>query len=131
MVLYNAGFLLHVVIEVPALLNFFFFPSRQLGQETPHAHAIIRQYAVLLLSSILVAMVYIAQPLDDISGRVAGALAVYHIAPATRSVARLKKQAKMQQPLFLSEAFLYLVVHALCCAALLHHFFVAVYTIPP
>lgn len=115
------GFILHIVIEIPASLNFFFFPSGQLGRETPHAHAVIRQYAVLLLSSILVAMAFVVRPMDETSGRVAAALAIYHIAPSIRSMFRLTRQAQLQQPLIRSEAFLYLIVHAICCAALLHH----------
>ncbi|EXJ87018.1 hypothetical protein A1O3_03975 [Capronia epimyces CBS 606.96] len=123
----NVGFVLHSVVEVPACLNFFLFPSDQLGRESPHAHAVVRQYAVLLFSSVLVAVAFVGRPVDDLSGRVAAALALYHIAPSVRSLARLTRQAQLRQPLVLSEAFLYLIVHALCGAALLHHFITAIY----
>lgn len=119
---YNVGFLLHIVIETPAALKFFFFPSGQLGKNTPHAHAVIRQYAVLIFASNLVAFVFVQRPMDDMAAKIAGALAVYHIAPSIRSINRLIAQAHQGEPLVASEAFLYLVVHVICGAALALHF---------
>jgi hypothetical protein len=127
---YHLGFLLHVVFEIPACLTFYLFPSRQLGTYTPHAHAVIRQYAALLLASVLVAMTFLRRPVDETSGQVAGALAVYHIAPSLRSVGRLRSQVRQGEPTILSEACLYLVVHVTCCAALLHHARTALYIAP-
>jgi hypothetical protein len=124
----NLGFLIHIIIEVPAFINFFFAPSRQLGTLTPHAHPVIRQYAVLLLSTVLVAISFVRHPQDDMSSKVAAAFAIYHIAPAVRSWVRLVKQARSGEPVLLTEAFLYLVVHVICCAALLHHASNAIYT---
>ncbi|KIW97573.1 uncharacterized protein Z519_01157 [Cladophialophora bantiana CBS 173.52] len=115
----HLGFLIHVVIEVPACLSFALFPSRQLGMHTPHAHAVIRQYAALILASVLVAMVFANRPPDDTAGKVAAALAVYHVAPSIRSANRLARQARFRKPIIVSEAFLYLVVHVICFAALL------------
>ncbi|KEF59547.1 uncharacterized protein A1O9_04391 [Exophiala aquamarina CBS 119918] len=119
---YNIGFLTHIIIESPAAFNFFVFPSKQLGTHTPHAHAVIRQYAVLILTSNLVALSFVCRPMDELSGKIAGALALYHIAPSVRSIIRLKRQAREGRTLMPSEAFLYLVVHAICGAALLLHF---------
>jgi len=119
---YNLGFLFHIIIETPALFNFFVFPSKQLGTHTPHAHAVIRQYAVLILTSNLVALNFVWRPVDELSGKIAGALAVYHIAPSVRSIIRLQRQAHDGRPLIPSEAFLYLVVHTICGAALFLHF---------
>lgn len=119
---YNLGFLLHIIIETPASLKFFFFPSGQLGQSTPHAHAVIRQYAVLIFSSNLVALMFVRRALDDMSAKAAGSLAIYHVAPSIRSINRLIRQARQGQPLIPSEAFLYLIVHIICGAALLLHF---------
>jgi hypothetical protein len=125
------GFLIHIVIEVPACFSFYLFPSRQLGIHTPHAHPVIRQYAALLFASVLVAMVFLRRPLDDTSGKVAAALAVYHVAPSWRSVTRLRNQARQGAPVLLSEASLYLLVHVICCAELLHHAWAALYVEPP
>jgi len=124
---YRPGFLIHIIIEIPACLSFFLVPSRQLGTYTPHAHAVIRQYAAILLASILIAVVFVHQPVTEMSGKVAGALAIYHVAPSIRSWNRLTTQARLQEPLFLSEAFLYLIVHVVCCAALLHDALSALY----
>lgn len=121
MVPYPFGFLIHILIEVPACLNFFVFPSGQLGTTTPHAHAVIRQYAVLLFASVLVAVIFVCRPMDATSGKVAGALAIYHIAPSVRAASGLTRQSQLGKPILLSEAFLYLVVHGICCASLLYH----------
>jgi len=123
----HLGFLIHIVIELPASLSFCLFPSRQLGTYTPHAHPVIRQYAALLFASVLVAMVFLRRPMDDMSGKVAGALAIYHVAPSLRSLGRLKRQARLRELTILSEASLYLLVHVVCCAALLHHTWNALY----
>ncbi len=117
---FQLGFLIHIVIEIPACLAFYFFPSRQLGSYTPHAHSVIRQYAALLFASVVVATVFVQHAVDSTSGKVAGALAFYHIAPSLRSIERLKRQARLGGPILLSEAFLYLVIHVVCCAALSH-----------
>ncbi|KAH8684229.1 hypothetical protein BGZ60DRAFT_511295 [Tricladium varicosporioides] len=78
-------FWLHIIIELPASLNFFLRPSEQLPTPAPQAHAIIKQYAVLLLASNLIALTFALRPIDDTSKKVAGALAVYHIAPVLRA----------------------------------------------
>ena len=110
----NAGFIIHALIEIPAAINFMLSPSKQLGKPTPHAHAIIRQYALLLLSSVLIALVFASRPADELSRYVAGALAIYHIGPAIRSCARLSNQASNSEAILFSEAFLYLICHLLC-----------------
>ncbi len=110
----NIPFLLHILLELPASITFFLSPSTQLQLPSPpptpraysQAHALIRQYAVLLLVSNLVALICVLQPtaIDDIlgiraegkvveverlRGNVAGALAVYHLAPLVRAVGRM------------------------------------------
>lgn len=82
-------FWLHILIEFPASLNYFFNPSEQLPSPAPQAHAIIKQYAVLLLVSSLIAGIFALRPLDRTSRNVAGALAVYHLAPLMRAVGRV------------------------------------------
>jgi len=124
----SVGFLIHIFIEVPASFNFLLFPSRQLETTTPHAHAVIRQYAVLLFASVLVATVFVSRPMDDTSGKVAAALAIYHVAPSIRAANDLSRRSQLGKPFLASEACLYLFVHVVCCATLLHHFWTAVYT---
>ncbi|CAL3962792.1 unnamed protein product [Diplocarpon coronariae] len=85
----NIPFLIHVVLETPASLNFFLRPGNQLAAPAPQAHALVRQYAALLLSSNLVALVFAFRDVDETSQRVAGALAVYHVAPLVRAVGRI------------------------------------------
>lgn len=116
---YNMAFVLHIIIEVPAAINFMVQPSKQLGVHTPHAHAIVRQYALLLLSSILIAVTFASRPADDLTRTVAGSLAIYHIGPFLRSWSRLTSQAKQSSPVILSEAALYLVCHLLGGTSLL------------
>ena len=116
----SAGFLLHVLVEVPASITFFVFPSRQLGQPTPHAHAVIRQYALLLLTSIIIAGTFAVRPPDELNGQVAGALALYHLGPFVRSWSRLVHQVQHGQSVIWSEAALYLVVHTVAGTMLAH-----------
>ncbi|KAL5318758.1 hypothetical protein ACEPPN_013824 [Leptodophora sp. 'Broadleaf-Isolate-01'] len=85
----NPAFLIHILLELPASLNFFFRPNEQLSSPAPQAHALIRQYAVLLLSSNIIALVFAFRHVDEISRRVAGALAIYHAAPLVRAVGRI------------------------------------------
>ncbi|KAG9231382.1 hypothetical protein BJ875DRAFT_469675 [Amylocarpus encephaloides] len=82
-------FYLHALIELPASLNFFFRPSEQLPTPAPQAHAIIRQYAVLLFTSNVIALVFALRPIDDTSKLVAAALALYHMAPLVRATLRI------------------------------------------
>ena len=121
----RVGYLLHVLVEIPAAINFFLFPSRQLGVHTPQAHPVIRQYALLLFSSVLIALVFARRPEDQLSGQVAGALAIYHIGPAVRSASRLRQhlnQANLvkQGLAHLSEPALYLIVHIVTGTLLAH-----------
>jgi len=118
---YSLPFLIHAIIETPASFNFFLSPSDQLGIHTPHAHAIIRQYACLLLASVLVSLAFVQRPPDVLSGQVAGAMALYHIAASTRAGSRLQQQMSQGKPILLSEAFLHLAVHSICVASFFHH----------
>ncbi|RDW85563.1 hypothetical protein BP5796_03888 [Coleophoma crateriformis] len=84
-------FYLHLFLETPAALNFFFNPGQQLGlsESVPQAEAVVRQYAVLLLSSNLVALAMICRPSDGTTQRVSGALGIYHVAPLVRAVGKI------------------------------------------
>lgn len=114
------GFLLHILIEVPASINFLVYPSGQLGSPSPQAHPIIRQYALLLMTSVVIAIIYMLRPLDSTSGQVAGALGIYHVGPSLRSIARLQTRFQQGHSLIYSEASLYLFVHTVTGAALAH-----------
>lgn len=116
---YNVAFILHIIIEVPAAINFMSQPSKQLGRPTPHAHAIVRQYALLLLSSIMIAVIFTSRPIDDLTRGVAGSIAIYHVGPFLRSWSRLRLQARQSLPVLLSEAALYLGCHLVTGIALL------------
>lgn len=111
---YNIAFALHVAIEIPAAMIFMLYPSRQLGEYSPHAHAIVRQYALLLLASALISLAFITRPTDDLSRAVAGSLGIYHVGPALRSSSRLQRLSAQNGAFLLSEAFLYLVLHVVC-----------------
>jgi cell division protein FtsW (lipid II flippase) len=110
-VLFNP-FLLHTLLETPASLNFFIYPSSQTQTSSPQAHAVIRQYAVLLLSTVFIALVFAVRKPDELSGRVAGALALYHLAPMVRAMGRLGRGEQGWQPV------LFLLVHGVCFAGL-------------
>ncbi|KIV89744.1 hypothetical protein PV10_07124 [Exophiala mesophila] len=122
----NLGFLLHIIFELPACIQFFMLPSRQLGIYTPHAHALMRQYAVLLFSSVLIAGIFVTRPPSEVSAQCAGALATYHVAPALRSIARLQRQIQSKQAVLISEAMLFLVVHSVCGVFLFDHIWTAI-----
>ncbi|KAL9052935.1 MAG: hypothetical protein Q9206_004110 [Seirophora lacunosa] len=51
-------FLFHIIVEVPASIAFFLHPSMTLSQRQGHAHAVIRQYALLLMASNLIAYAF-------------------------------------------------------------------------
>ena len=88
-ILQTVPFWIHILIEAPASINFFFNPSEQLPSPASQAHAIIRQYAVLLLVSNLIALIFALRPLDQTGKNVAAALSVYHLAPVVRAGTRI------------------------------------------
>ena len=108
--------LLHLIIEVPASLGFLLGPSATLAVSQPAAHAVIRQYGLLLLcTNIIVLLVaeldYIEGDYHLIAGLVAGikaALALYHVGPLIRALSKL--MARNASPWAYMVAFL----HGLC-----------------
>lgn len=114
----NLAFLLHVIVEIPAFLNFLLFPSGQLSTSTPHAHPVVRQYALLILTSVLIASAFVTRVNDELSGQIAGSLALYHIGPSIRAISRLHRRSQLGKPLLFSEPSLHLFVHSICCAGL-------------
>ncbi|CAG8978039.1 hypothetical protein HYALB_00000709 [Hymenoscyphus albidus] len=83
-------FFLHAIVEFPAAVNFYSNPSEQLSSAAPQAEDIIKQYAVLLFSSSLIALAFATRPVDDTSKYVAGAFALYHLAPTVRAARRIR-----------------------------------------
>lgn len=117
--LLHVAFGLHILIETPASLNFFLEPSEQLqlGTPSPAAEAVVRQYALLIFSSNLIALVFLLRPVDKVSRQVACALGIYHIGPALRAISRLLRR----EPALgagLGGPAVHLVVHVLCLIAL-------------
>ena len=114
----NFPFWLHILIETPASLNFFFNPSQQLSSPAPQAHPIIKQYAVLLLVSNLIALIFALHSLDHTSKNVALALSVYHLAPFVRATSRILA-GDYQYGKGLGGPWVHLIVHGACFAALI------------
>jgi hypothetical protein len=106
-------FWLHIIIEIPASLNFFFNPSEQLSSPAPQAHAIIKQYAVLLLVSSFIALILALRPIDRTSKNVAGALSLYHLSPLLRAAGRLMDRGASYGS-GLGGPWIHLIVHGLC-----------------
>lgn len=116
-------FFLHSLIEIPASLNFFFNPSSQLSLPAPQAHAVIQQYAILLFVSCLISIIFAWRAVDRTSRNVAGALSLYHIAPALRATGRILGGEGFGKGMKgLGGPWVHLMVHFLCCASLLRLF---------
>ena len=92
----NIPFLLHILGELSASAGFFLRPSQTLRKPQPEAHAVIRQYALLLTSTNLIAAIFLFQGhATVISAKVAGALALYHLGPLTRAAMKVRTGEKM------------------------------------
>ncbi|KAF7950185.1 hypothetical protein EAE96_007476 [Botrytis aclada] len=116
-------FFLHTLIEIPASLNFFLNPSSQLSTPAPQAHTIIQQYATLLFVSCLISIIFASRRVDRTSRNVAGALSLYHVAPAIRAGGRiLTREGFGKGAKGLGGPGVHLFVHFICCAGLLRLF---------
>lgn len=112
-------FALHIVVEVPAVLQFALYPSSTLQVPQPHAHAVVRQYALLLLSTIVIAVIFVVASGDQIwiERGVAGSLSLYHLGPIIRAIDRGQRgegrgRRSLQRP------WMHAVVHLTCWIAL-------------
>ena len=86
----NVPFFVHILGEFGASAGFFLRPSQTLRRPQPEAHAVIRQYALLLTSTNLIAAIFLFQDhATTTSTKVAGALALYHLGPLTRAVMKV------------------------------------------
>ena len=84
----EAAFAFHILGEVPAALFFFFRPSKTLKTPQPHAHAVIRQYALLLMSTNIIALAAFFRGSDEFTTIIAGALVLHHVGPVVRALTR-------------------------------------------
>lgn len=109
-------FILHLVVEIPAAIAFA-FPDRQLRNLQSDTRAVIRQYALLLVATNVIAALFIARPIDELSCQVAGALALYHAAPIIRATSRV---VDGEHPFrgSLGGPVVHLLVHILCLGSL-------------
>ena len=107
--------LLHVIIETAASINFLLRPSATLSTPQPYSHAVIRQHALLLISSNLIAGMVLKREIDSLSGQIAGALGVYHVGPAVRAISRILRKSPGSG---LDEPWLHAFAHVLCGACL-------------
>ena len=91
-------FTLHALVELPAAYMFAFSPSATLSNpRTSDANAVIRQYALLLLSSTVIAATFafedwVGHEGGSVEQRVAGALALYHFGPLIRALSRSRRE---------------------------------------
>jgi len=115
----QAGLLLHLMVELPASINFLLRPSATLSVPQPQAHAVIRQYALLLMSTNLIVLALLMREMDQLSGKIAGALVLYHIGPIARALSRVKNQASGS---VLGGPKLHAFVHVLCVVTLVTSF---------
>lgn len=107
---------LHLVIETIAAINFLFRPSATLAEPQPHSHGVIRQYAVLLLSTnIIVAVVLKRAVSDEITEQIAAAVALYHAAPLVRASSKIRKGKSDDA---LGWPWLHAVAHLVCAVSL-------------
>ena len=119
--LIQTGLILHIVIETVAIQNYLFRPSATFSAPQPLAHGVLRQYALLLLSTnIIVAMVLNRGVQDKLSRQISAALALYHVGPLVRAVKRIQRGERGD---LLGRPWLHAVVHLLCGGCLVASLF--------
>ena len=120
--LHSFPFILHIVVELPAATSFALFPSATLAIPQPHAQAVIRQYSLLLISTVIIAAIFVPQ--DRKGDRatmqersVASALGLYHLGPLVRAAHRSRTREGSGR-LVLDQPWLHVLMHVLCCLSL-------------
>ncbi|KAK4176826.1 hypothetical protein QBC36DRAFT_300807 [Triangularia setosa] len=119
--------LLHLLTEIPACLSFLLVPEAQLPRATPEATLILRNFGGLLLSTNLIALLFILRShFDCLSALVTLCLGAYHIWPIYRAYSRLRdaklaqgKKENEKQNKVLGGPVVHFWVHIGCLAALL------------
>ena len=108
---------LHLVIETTAAINFFLRPSATLSAPQPHSHGVIRQYAILLMTTNVIAAAFLNRGVyDKLSGHIAAALALYHAGPSVRAMSKIRRGDVGE---VLGGAWLHALSHLLCLVCLL------------
>ncbi|KAF5601910.1 hypothetical protein FPCIR_2151 [Fusarium pseudocircinatum] len=82
-------FLIHTLIETPAALTFILKPSSQLQPLPPSAALILQSFGGLLLTSNLIALIFIRRPFDDATRQAALAFSFWHLWPSYRAYRRM------------------------------------------
>ena len=115
----HLSLILHLCIELPGSINFMLRPSSTLSKPQPQSHGVIRQYALLLMSTNIMVMLLLIKPMDELTQQISGALALYHTAPIIRAVSRIRSQEAGRA---LGGPWLHALVHSVCAAILAHTF---------
>ncbi|KAK4199772.1 hypothetical protein QBC40DRAFT_227328 [Triangularia verruculosa] len=116
--------LLHLLVETPASLSFLLLPEAQLPGPSPEATLILRNFGGLLLSTNLIALVFLLRPhFDSLSALVTLCLGTYHVWPIYRAYSRLKhtnlgqKKKETDRKVF-GGPIVHFWVHLFCLVAL-------------
>lgn len=114
-------FIFHIIVEAPAGLSFLLRPSGTLDVLQPHAHAVIRQYAILLTCTNIIAGIFAMQDYPNIHSAqiergVSASLALYHCGPASRALSRFQRGSKGS---LLVNPLLHIAAHVMCASALM------------
>ena len=122
----NSGLVFHCLVETPALVGFIYQPSLTLTTHSPQAHAVIRQYGLLLLcTNLLIVLILMYEPTQDepwqtsyrqFERHVAQVLMLYHMGPLLRAMGRIR--AGETQHKILGGPYMHMALHAICGASL-------------
>ena len=112
----HVAFVLHLIIETAASVNFLLRPSATLSVPQPYSHGVIRQYGLLLLSINIIVAVLLYYPIDSASRLIALALAFYHVGPTVRAVSRIQ-QREVDRGIF-ENPWLHVVLHVVTGSSL-------------
>ena len=116
----NLPFFIHILGEFGASCGFWFRPSATLDRPQPDAHPIIRQYALLLVSTNLIAGIFLFQDQPSkISCQVAGALAFYHLGPLTRAALKVRDGQQIGFREGMGGTWIHLAFHSIATAGLI------------
>ncbi|KAF5235085.1 hypothetical protein FAUST_7288 [Fusarium austroamericanum] len=90
----TAPFLAHALIEIPAALTFILKPSTQLQPLPPSAALIVQSFGGCILTTNLIALIFLRRPFDHVAQHVALAFAFWHIWPCYRAYMRMSGYTK-------------------------------------
>ena len=118
----KAPLVLHAVLETAASLSFGLQPEKQLPGANEDTRAVLRSYSGALLSTNLLCVVFVWRAgFDDTARLVAACLAVYHIFPILRAVAKIQRGIglkKGEKARVLGGPQIHMIVHSLCFSGL-------------